>query len=235
LRCEIDLIATNGNNIFPIESILWSTGSTMNNITISETGTYTFTAIDTCGNSGSAQIVITDSDFSLPENFIELSIVERGACDSLVFAADIESFPALESIEWSNGSNIDTVPILVPGNYTITVTDVCGNTATAEREIIFDNLKFPNIFFPVTGIHEENRFFKPYVECPDFFTGDSYILEVYNRWGNKVFETTNVNIGWNGNHSGTNAPEGVYIFRSSWTDSNGNDQKANGNVTLVRQ
>ena len=73
------------------------------------------------------------------------------------------------------------------------------------------------------------------LKCPDLFSGESYNLEVYNRWGNRVFQADDVANGWNGVYKSSNAPAGVYIYYATWTDSSGNEQSANGNVTLVRR
>lgn len=40
-----------------------------------------------------------------------------------------------------------------------------------------------------------------------------YELEIYNRWGERVFETDDVNIGWDGTFMGQECPQGTYVYR----------------------
>jgi len=59
-------------------------------------------------------------------------------------------------------------------------------------------------------------------------------FRIYNRWGTKVFETTDINKGWNGQFNGELQPMGVYIYTVEATTNKGNSFVKQGNVTLVR-
>lgn len=61
----------------------------------------------------------------------------------------------------------------------------------------------------------------------------SYELEVYNRWGERIFFSTNKSEGWDGKFNGTPVPAGVYAYRYNIV-LNGKTYAAKGNVTLVR-
>jgi gliding motility-associated-like protein len=61
----------------------------------------------------------------------------------------------------------------------------------------------------------------------------SYELEVYNRWGERVFFSSDKTQGWDGRYNGTDAPVGVYAYRYNITIK-GKNYQAKGNVTLVR-
>lgn len=39
-----------------------------------------------------------------------------------------------------------------------------------------------------------------------------YRLTIFNRWGNKLFETTDPQAGWNGTYQGGEVPEGTYFY-----------------------
>ena len=43
-------------------------------------------------------------------------------------------------------------------------------------------------------------------------------MDIYNRWGEKVFRSENVNDRWDGNFNGKPAPQGVYIFKVRYTN-----------------
>lgn len=63
---------------------------------------------------------------------------------------------------------------------------------------------------------------------------DEIYFAIYNRWGEKVFETTDKNVGWDGWYNGKQAEAGVYGWYLSAKCYNGEETFRKGNVTLVR-
>lgn len=59
-------------------------------------------------------------------------------------------------------------------------------------------------------------------------------LKIYNRWGQLVFESTNVDMGWDGRFNGKEQPMEAYGFTLSATFVDGNTFSKKGNVTLLR-
>lgn len=59
-------------------------------------------------------------------------------------------------------------------------------------------------------------------------------FEIYNRWGQKVFETKDIRQGWNGTFNGTAQPAGVYVYQIKATTKEGKSFRKSGNVTLLR-
>jgi|GEM_PF-2258667 len=57
---------------------------------------------------------------------------------------------------------------------------------------------------------------------------------IFNRWGNKVFETSNLDEGWDGSFNGKPQPTGVYIYQIEATTAQGKPFNKQGNVTLIR-
>jgi gliding motility-associated-like protein len=62
----------------------------------------------------------------------------------------------------------------------------------------------------------------------------SYRLEIYNRWGQRVFETEDLQQGWDGTFNGRNALEGVYVYRISAQGLDGKVINKKGTLTLLR-
>jgi len=91
---------------------------------------------------------------------------------------------------------------------------------------------------------------EPYIYIPNSFTpnGDNlndvlyvngnYIesmhLAIYNRWGQKVFETNDKSIGWDGYYNGDPAPPGVYDYYLEVYCYNEQKFQKKGNITLLR-
>lgn len=62
----------------------------------------------------------------------------------------------------------------------------------------------------------------------------TFHLIIYDRWGNKVFESNNINDGWDGKYLGQPENTGTYVYYFEGTYTNGNSFSKKGNVALVR-
>ncbi len=90
-------------------------------------------------------------------------------------------------------------------------------------------LYVPNAFSPNGDGH--NDVFKP---VGDAYLADSYEFYIYNRFGNEVFSTTDVNQGWDGKVKGNSVQTGVYLWKVILKDSNGLRKPFTGHVTLIK-
>jgi gliding motility-associated-like protein len=124
----------------------------------------------------------------------------------------------------------DSLRICYPeaGNYPITVQQMQeGCLRTHTIEVMVQNLldETPNAFTPNgDGLNET---FRPIIDC----IPDVYLLQIFNRWGEMVFQTENYLDAWDGTYKGQPAPVDTYI----WTVNSNNVQKAyKGDVTLIR-
>ena len=63
----------------------------------------------------------------------------------------------------------------------------------------------------------------------------SFTMTIYNRWGQVIFESGNTEgRGWDGKLNGLEQPEGVYVYLIEATFKDGQMEKHQGNVTLLR-
>ena len=60
-----------------------------------------------------------------------------------------------------------------------------------------------------------------------------YELNIYNRWGERIFHTTDINEGWDGYHKEKLCAQGVYMWRVTVTYANGTPDKKVGDITLL--
>jgi gliding motility-associated-like protein len=88
-------------------------------------------------------------------------------------------------------------------------------------------LDAPNAFAPGNGTNGTFKVVKRGLATLKTFA-------VYNRWGTKVFETTDINQGWDGRYNGSPQPAGVYIYHIEAMTSTGKHFIKSGNVTLIR-
>ncbi|NTW33992.1 MAG: hypothetical protein HGB12_15475, partial [Bacteroidetes bacterium] len=57
---------------------------------------------------------------------------------------------------------------------------------------------------------------------------------IYNRWGERVFESRDVNKGWDGRYKNELCHTGVFVYWLRATLADGREVVKKGNVTLVR-
>ncbi|MGB0916529.1 MAG: gliding motility-associated C-terminal domain-containing protein, partial [Flavobacteriales bacterium] len=99
-----------------------------------------------------------------------------------------------------------------------------SNEACAQQH---PNVFMPNAFMP-DGI---NRIFKP---VSIYVQANTYLFQIYNRWGQRLFETNNPEEGWDGSYGGKKAAQGAYVYYVQFVSSDGQTYSKNGSVTLIR-
>jgi gliding motility-associated-like protein len=55
-----------------------------------------------------------------------------------------------------------------------------------------------------------NDFFKPYL---GEILPSKYLLQIYNRWGEIVFETSDPDKGWDGTRNGRPVQRGIFVYK----------------------
>ena len=102
-----------------------------------------------------------------------------------------------------------------------------SNTVVMEDE---PAIYIPNSFIPESDI-AENRVFRPVLYS---LPVPEYLLTVFDRWGQVVFETRNPEEGWDGCIKGLPARMGVYVFQLSFRMKNNKLYTSRGMVNLIR-
>jgi gliding motility-associated-like protein len=60
-------------------------------------------------------------------------------------------------------------------------------------------------------------------------------LHIFNRWGEEIFESTDITRGWDGKYNSNPSPGGVYVYKIVYSvDGVAGSQERVGVVTLVR-
>jgi gliding motility-associated-like protein len=139
------------------------------------------------------------------------------------------------SLLWTPATGLNNSSILNPvasplatTSYNLTV--FATNNCNADKTLtvtVNKNIYIPNTFTP-NGDGLNDIFRIP--------PGTSFNLQrfsIYNRYGNLVFNTTDINKGWNGTLNGTKSPVGNYIYIIKGIDTKG-EVLIKGSVILVR-
>lgn len=87
-----------------------------------------------------------------------------------------------------------------------------------------------NAFNPLS-LNSVNAVFKP---TTTYFGPERYyLLQIYNRWGELIFESREFNHGWDGTFKGELVPKGVYIYSLNYTSLEGFDVNKRGTVMVI--
>jgi gliding motility-associated-like protein len=193
-------------------SYLWSTGETSQSISVSSAGTYwVVVALNNCLAKD------TVKTFSAPQ----IHLHDSSLCTTSPILLDAGD--GAGSYLWSNGSTAQTISVDVSGSYWVQA--MFGNCLSADTSHIageagLGSLYVPNAFTP-NGDHLNEIFLAK-------GTGIiSFDMKVFDRWGNLIFISNDINKGWSGIIQGGNyalkndgseaAQEDVYIWKISYT------------------
>ncbi len=203
---------------------LWNTGATIDSIIVTPVvmTTYTVTGIDNNNCANTDEIVITIN--YLPS--VDLgtdTCIESG--ETIVLNAGTGY-----TYSWCNNSTSQTYTVTEEGNYWVIATNNCGTDVDSVNIIPCPSsvLYIPNSFTP-NGDNRNDMFIPVYTNITEFE------MYVFNRWGQEIFHTTDINEGWNGKYKGELCPQGVYtwlVFYKGIDDTE--KQKKYGYVTLLR-
>lgn len=128
-----------------------------------------------------------------------------------------------------NCSNPDAFPENTI-TYIITGTDLNGCTNSTSVTITvndFYDLFLPNIFSPNNDGNNDLFLVRGH-------SIKTMNLIIYNRWGQKVFESSSQDSGWDGTFNGQDVNSGVFVYYLTLENYSGEHIEQKGNITLVR-
>lgn len=229
--CETETHTLDAGN--PGLNFNWNTSEVSQTIDITTSGIYSVTVDnDYCFTSDAVSIV-----------FNPLPIDQLGADTTLCFEQPPYEFIVNagnngSSYGWSDGSTGQSFSASGPGLYTVEVTTAfdCTNTFDIElSELCAGTIYLPNSFTPNNdGVNDVFR-----------AVGDNVVnfeMEIWNRWGELVFKSTDINTFWNGSHENgdyyVDAEVYTYVIRYTYLmDLDGslsNTEEVVGHVTVIR-
>lgn len=196
-------------------------------------GNYLVTLIaqGTCGSDTLQQDLL----LAAPEDLYVLGPQDR-VCPSMPVPLQVtyNGSDGLAAILWSTGDTTASITVAPLADTLITVNATSNDGCTLQTSYLLNvipeqpvELRMPNVFSP--NHDGRNDSFSPNLP-PGLIR-----LSVFNRWGNLIFETTNAEKPWLGDHNGKPVPDGTYLYIVRWHDTCAQrDREQTGHVTLLR-
>jgi gliding motility-associated-like protein len=190
--------------------------------TCNKTDTHTFTLTVNTKPTAAFSITPTVPEVNKPTTFLNQSI---GGTEYHWFFGDGDSTrtTTMENVMYQYNATGTYTALLITFNQF-----GCTDTARHTVEALIDPLlDVPNAFTPGRG----NR--ASIVKVAGFGI-EKMTWRIYNRWGQKVFETTNRNTGWDGTFQGKLQPMDVYTYTLDVVFTDGRPLRKTGDITLIR-
>jgi len=198
------------------------------------TTSYTVTGTDANGCTNTVGVEVTVNP---------LQTVSVGNNVTITFGTSttLSVTPAGGSFSWTpaDGLSCNTCsgPVVSPTAtvlYYVTRTDNNGCMATDSIQVtvlpLCNGVFVPDAFSP-NGDGQNDVLL---VKTTDVTCIQSFLFRIFDRWGNKVFETLNIQTGWDGKYHGKELDDAVFVYELTVTDLDNNTLAKKGNISLVK-
>jgi gliding motility-associated-like protein len=243
LFVETDFPTGNLNFVWePAELVINGANTPIVHVVVNETTTFMVT---TSSNNGCVvedmtTVFVSDLGNQIVEATASPTVINPGASSQLNVIPQNEEF----IYQWEPATYLNNAfipdPVSTPEEttvYVVTVTDVSDDGFCAKSDTVIIQ-----VFETVCG--------PPSIFVPNAFTpnddGENDILfvrganitdlsfSIYNRWGETVFETDDLNKGWDGSYKGNLAEPAVFVYHLEAVCGDGQEYFEKGNITLIR-
>ncbi len=207
-------------------SYLWNTGSTAMNINASTPGNYWVTVTDNRNCKGTDTLIIT-ATLPLPSHFLP---PDTSLCAYSTLLLSPQGI--FNSYNWSTGALTRNITIANPGHYSL---EVMNNSGCKGRDTIIvlpkqcqEGFFIPSGFTPNND--GKNDRFRPLL----FGAVEQYAFSIYNRWGERIFHSNQVQQGWDGKVGGLPIDSNVFIWQCTFKFKDQPLEFRKGSVVLIR-
>lgn len=186
----------------------WSTGESTQSIQPRATGTYSVTvALGNCRSGDTVRLRVLPAPRVSLRPEIPLCLVEAGTV-----TLDAGGIPTYQYLWTPTGQNTRLITVNRTGQYLVRVTNPEGcveERPTRVVDLCEPRIQVPEVFTPNgDGTNDVLDVFVDHIT--------EYELRVYNRWGEMVFRTLDVNEKWDGRYKGMLFPPQSYAWTVSY-------------------
>ncbi|MGI6291221.1 MAG: gliding motility-associated C-terminal domain-containing protein [Bacteroidales bacterium] len=181
----------------------WNTSENTSFIYAPKVGTYyvTVTNYEGCKHSDTISVFLE----KIP---IKIENLTLDYCEN--FSSTFKVTTQSDSVLWSTGQTSHQIEITKPGTYTVTVfKSKCINTDSITIDTCDFNLFLPNTITPFDN-NNLNDYFS--LILPKKHQIKSIHIDIFDRWGNRVFSSKDINFKWRGEINGKNAHNNIFSY-----------------------
>jgi gliding motility-associated-like protein len=240
MACSAATTSLNGTSTTSGAAFNWSgpgivSGGNTNNATVNAIGTYTLTVTDPSNGCTSTSTVTVSPATPITVNAGSDATVTLGS------SAALEASGAA-SYSWSPSAGLSCTncpnPIVTPTEtttYCVTGTDgSCTDNDCVTIEVKVPcvtnkDLGVPNAFSPNNDGNNDEFCLQGWSECMKGFN-----IIIFDRWGEKVFESSESNFCWNGTFRGRTLDPAVFVYFINATFTTGESTTKKGNISIIR-
>jgi gliding motility-associated-like protein len=209
--CEGQPVAISGiaQGTHPPLSYLWTypggytttVEPSFDSVTKADAGIYTLLVVDAlgCTDQKSIQLIVYDNPVALFHGIDTMQVRPEYI---------LEAGPGMVYYYWNTGETTESIIITEQGWYSVEMINEAGCTGidSVFMEIIRKCIDIPNAFTPNgDGL---NDIFEAESVCPIV----EYEMLIYNRWGELLFESNDIALGWDGKKNGKDCPGDSYVY-----------------------
>ncbi|MDR9488467.1 gliding motility-associated C-terminal domain-containing protein, partial [Salibacter sp.] len=206
------------------DNIQWFDGKSDKERTLFAPGEYPLTATNECGQITDTIILYAEED---PKPQLGADTV---ICEGEEVRIQTKPTFTNHTFDWNTGQETQTITAKESGLYRVTVTSKRGCEGSDEIEIADCpiNIFIPNAFTP-NGDGLNDKF-----EVQGIGITDYHIL-IFDRWGNLVFESNDINRSWNGlqNNSGEKVNQGTYNYKLQYRSADYELKERFGTIEVI--
>jgi len=202
----------------------WSNGATTASINNLDAGSYALTVKDANNCLLSLSHVVKDSFNILQVNLGK----DTSFCPGNTLTLNAGNFT---QYLWQNNTTNNNFTVTTTGKYFVRVTDADGCTTSDTIKVFVD---CSDIFFPSAFTPNKDGLNDLFGALGNVNALTSFQLQVYGRWGQLVFSTSNPFEKWNGKYKGIDMDLGVYVFTATYTINNQTPKTQKGTLMIMR-
>jgi len=204
-------------------SYVWSTGDTLREIIVDKPGKYWLRVYaDGCFGADTMQLTVNPLPHIVPHPVYYFCIYDSASIQI--------SEQTMTSFKWSTGDTTQAIRVKNVGIYSVVLKNDKGCEST-DRFIVKSNcpgrLFIPDAFSPNgDGVNDSFKAIGLNLE--------TFMMTIYNRWGECVFISNDINRGWDGTFKGLSVPQGIYIYIVTCKFTDQPWEYSNGTLLLIR-
>ncbi len=208
----------------------WSNGSKSSSASFSSPGSYWVDLVipSDFGPCDSLRKVVNITEHPAPNVYLGQ---DKYMCQGQVFPLDAGAGAGYTYLWQPNSEVTQTINVTLPGLYSVTVTNNFGCQATDEIEFLDSCPHY--IFIPNAVSPNADRLNDLFVKVWNF-TPREYKFTIYNRWGEMLWETTDMNAGWDCTSNGQPVQQDIYCYKLVYLDTDKKWYEHRGTFYVVR-